>query len=106
MLLHDDDLPRSFRKLARVQELIIGRDGNTRGAVLKVPTKNGGTTTLRRPVQLLYPLELRCEIQPNQEEQISEEQQVERTPRQRPKRQAATEARDRINACLMELDDS
>ena len=62
MLLYDDSLPRSFWKLARVKELITGQDGSTCGAVLKVSTRSGGTTTLRRPVQLLYPLELGCKI--------------------------------------------
>lgn len=58
VLLYDDALPRSFWKLARVLELITGRDGKTRGAVVEVPAKNSGTTTLRRPLQLLYPLEV------------------------------------------------
>lgn len=63
MLLFDDSLPRSFWKLVRVAELITDRDGKTRGAVVKVPDRNGQTITLRRPLQLLYPLELRCKDQ-------------------------------------------
>lgn len=55
MLLYDDALPR---KLARVQELITGRDGKPRGAVVKVPAKSGGMTSLRHPLQLLYPPEI------------------------------------------------
>ena len=39
-----------------MQRLIIGRDGQTRGAILKLATKSGRLTTLHRPVQLLYPL--------------------------------------------------
>ena len=63
VLLYDDALPRSFWKLARVLELITGRDGKPRGAVVKVPAKSGGTTTLRRSLQLLYPLEIRQNFQ-------------------------------------------
>ncbi len=63
VLQHDDSLPRSFWKLARLVELITGRDGKTRGAVVKVPYRSGRTITLRRPLQLLYPLELRCKDQ-------------------------------------------
>ena len=63
VLLYDDALPRSFWKLARVQELITGQDGKPRGAVVKVPAKSGGMTTLRHPLQLLYPLEIKCRDQ-------------------------------------------
>jgi hypothetical protein len=60
VLLHDDSLSRSFWKLARVQELITGQDGKTRGAVVKVPASDGKITTFRRPLKLLYPLEIKC----------------------------------------------
>ena len=43
--------------MGRVQELIVGRDGKTRGAVLRL-TKNERCSTLSRPLQLLYPLEI------------------------------------------------
>ena len=61
VLLYEDSLPRGFWKLARVIELITGRDGRHRGAVIRVPTKDGRTTILRRPLQLLYPLEIKSE---------------------------------------------
>ena len=93
VLLYDDSLPRSF---CRVERLITGQDGSTHGAVLKVPTRSGGTTTLRRPVQLLYPLELGCKIQAKQTDLLSEEQISELPPRQHSVRQAATKARDRV----------
>ena len=56
VLVHDQDHPRGFWKMAKVQKLITGRDGQTRGAVLKVANKNGGHSTLQRPVQRIYPL--------------------------------------------------
>ena len=56
VLVHDQDHPRGFWKMAKVQKLIIGRDGQTHGAVLKVVDKNGRHSTLQRPVQRIYPL--------------------------------------------------
>jgi len=107
VLLYDDALPRSFWKLARVQKLITGRDGKTRGAIVKVPAKSGGTTTLRRPVQLFYPLEIKCKEQYEQRRESanqSNENEVMKLPTGR--RRAATEARERLKACLYELEDS
>ena len=57
VLVHEDSKPRGFWKLAKVESLIIGADGLTRGAVVKVAS-TGRPTVLRRPVQLLYPLEV------------------------------------------------
>ena len=37
ILVHDQDHPRGFWKMARVRKHITGRDGQTRGAVLKLP---------------------------------------------------------------------
>ena len=39
VLLHDQDHPRGFWKMAKVQKILSGRDGHTRGAVLKVASK-------------------------------------------------------------------
>jgi hypothetical protein len=54
--------------VARVEKLITGRDELVRGAVLKLPPKNGQQTTLQRPLQLIYPLEItQCESHPQRE---------------------------------------
>ena len=58
VLVHDQDHPRGFWKMARVQSLITGKDGVARGATLKVASKSGTPTTLQRPLQLLFPLEV------------------------------------------------
>ena len=60
VLVHDEHQPRGFWKLAQVKETIVGKDGRIRGAVLKLPAKDGRTTLLRRLLQLLYPLEINC----------------------------------------------
>lgn len=55
VLVNDPDHPRTFWKLARVMELITSSDGQVRGACIRV----GATgSTLRRPTQALYPLEI------------------------------------------------
>ena len=133
VLLYDDSLPRSFWKLVRVAELINGRDGKTRGAVVKVPDGNGHTTTLRCPLQSLYPLELKCKEQyeqPGESNESTEEPAVQPsepneqtiepavgtvvpsdqttgdrvTRAHRPLRRAAAEARDLVSAQLLDLD--
>jgi len=46
-------------RLGKVEELITGKDGEIRGANVKVLTKKGKPMYLNRPVQKLYPLEVR-----------------------------------------------
>ena len=61
VLVYDDSKPRGCWKLARVEELIVGRDGLTRGAVLRVASTSGRRAVIRRrPLQRLYPLEINC----------------------------------------------
>lgn len=45
ILVHDQDNPRRFWKLARLQSLITGQDGIVHGATLRVDSKNGTPTT-------------------------------------------------------------
>ena len=60
VVVRDPDLPRGFWKIARVTRLLTGNDGNHRGAVLRVAARGEQATTLQRPLQLLYPLEIHC----------------------------------------------
>ena len=57
VIIHDEDLPRSFWRLGRIRTLIVGRDGQTRGATVGVVGKNRRFSSLNRPLQRLYPLE-------------------------------------------------
>ena len=57
VVLEDQDKPRGFWRLARVEKLLAGKDGEVRGVEIRVSTLTGRPTTLRRPVQALYPLE-------------------------------------------------
>ena len=56
--LHEDNRPRGFWKLAKVESLITGTDGLTRGAAVRVHSSDKRCTLLRRPLQLLYPLKV------------------------------------------------
>ena len=58
VLLEDQDKPRGFWRLARVMKLLDSKDNNVRGAEIRLSTPTGRPTTLRRPVQALYPLEI------------------------------------------------
>ena len=58
VIVHSTKQPRGFWKLGRIKELLIGRDGEVRGAVLRVASKGLQATVLQRPIQLLYPLEV------------------------------------------------
>ena len=57
---------RSFWQLGIVEQLIAGRDGVVQGAKLRV-----GRSNVKRPVQLLYPLELSFDESNNQETAVT-----------------------------------
>ena len=69
--LFEDNLPRSQWRLGRVEQLIPGMDDNVRAAVVKVITKTGRAMTVKRPVQRLFPLEVREDV--TNDEQASDE---------------------------------
>ena len=58
VLVHDEDRPRGFWKLALVEDLITGSDGQVRGACIRTHSEGDRPNYLQRPVQLLYPLEV------------------------------------------------
>ena len=104
VIVHDEDQPRGKWRIGKVETLVTGSDGHVRGAVVRVKTKAGRLTRLRRPVQRLYPLEVRCRneepettISPRRAEpdpavsSVRPEQHPE-LRRDRPKRVAAIEA--------------
>ena len=61
VLLEDQDKPRGFWKLARVEKLLVGKDNKVRGAQVRVSAPK--PCTLRRPVQALYPLEVHYPVE-------------------------------------------
>ena len=58
VVVHNDNQPRGFWKLARVKRTITGRDGKTRAAAVRVTNSQGQPTMLHHPIQCLYPLEV------------------------------------------------
>ena len=113
VLIHDEDNPRGFWKIARVDRLISGRDGSVRGAALKVASKSGTPTTLQRPLQRLYPLEISsCDPQAQERSSEREKEPVtsshtqEPSAASRPLRKAAVKGRDRVKQwCAEDLVD-
>ena len=57
----DENETVSFGDIAvgKVESLISGADGQTRGSVVKLFSKKGRSVTIKRPVQRLYTLEIR-----------------------------------------------
>ncbi len=58
VIVHDESLPRGLWKLCRVQEVLTGRDGLPRGALVRVAVQRKQQKLLKRPLKLLYPLEI------------------------------------------------
>lgn len=54
VLIGEDNLPRQTWKMGRITELFPGRDGLVRSCNVQTSAGN----VLRRPVQLIYPLEI------------------------------------------------
>lgn len=50
VVVHDENLPRGLWKLGKIQEVIVGRDGEIRGATVKVASRNRQHSLLRRPI--------------------------------------------------------
>ena len=104
VLIHDQDHPRGFWRMARVQSLNTGKDGVVHGAALKVASKSGPPTTLRRLLQLLHPLEISSNSSitavTGPEGESTEQQMASETPEQeeppassRPQREASVRGR-------------
>lgn len=116
VIIHSDDQPRSMWKLGKVLELLTGRDGEHRAAVLQVAGQGRSAKRLQRPVQRLYPLESSVlEAQPRNpsmsrgDECAREERSVLTGPNPRPvppvrrsERVAGQIARDRLLAQALE----
>ena len=98
VIVHDENRSRSIWRLGRVMHLVRGNDGKVRGAKVKVAERGKKPTTLRRPIQKLYSIEIDNQnitqqkvdmgsttIQPQKEESIT----------QRPRRAAEINATEK-----------
>lgn len=106
VVVYSDKQPRSCWKLGRIERVFIGADGQKRAATVRV-SKNGRTSTLDRPIQHLYPLEIvsHADAVPERENdearESAEPETLPEQPASRPRRSAAIKARDRILAQAM-----
>ena len=109
--MHDEERPRGFWRLAKVEHLITGADGLVRGATIRVKPKSRRSSTLRRPIQLLYPLEIRSRNEPvaldsHGNSAVNHPDEVYKQPiqpRRNPRRLAAVESERRRRAWIQEL---
>ena len=58
VLIHDEELPRGQWRLGAIESLFKGIDGFIRAASVRTHSPGGQVTTLKRPIQRLYPLEV------------------------------------------------
>ena len=58
VILKNDTSNRMFWKLAKVEELLPGKDGNIRAAIIKVSNADRNPRLLKRSVKHLFPLEV------------------------------------------------
>ena len=121
MIVHDSTLPCGLWKLGRVQEVLNGRDGRPRAALVRLSSRDRQHIFLKRPLQLLYPLEIRTTemLEPNSKEMPTSNHNVYmpaapedgdvptlNVPERRPTRAAARKARETIGAWAEELNTS
>ncbi len=102
-MVYADDQLRSHWNLGLVEGVMVGADGEIRAANVRV-NKKGTSSVLNRPIQHLYPLEVRRSAEeddhadiPDPDEVCTEPQTELSTPRQS-RRAFGTRARDRILA--------
>ena len=96
VIVHDESLPRGHWKLGRITEVYSGSDGLPRSALVRVATRDRQHTLLKRPLKLLYPLEIN-QPEPRQEAEVAPELSVQPSespgPVRRPIRASANRAR-------------
>ena len=87
----DEPAPRTQWRMGRVLQLVKGRDGQVRGARLKVLSKAGKQSSVHRPVQRLIPFEIQEKSVVNDEEIQPEIEVPGAVSSARPRRKAAVE---------------
>ena len=80
-MLKNDSTSRAFWKLGKVEELIPGKDGNVRAAVVKVANNSGRLSHLRRVVQHLVPIDVKVQSEATATNEAQPTNQVTRPRR-------------------------
>ena len=104
VVIHDESRPRGLWRLGKIERLISGSDGHTRGAMVKVFSRKGRSTTINRPVPKLYPLEIRSTARKEELPVKATEDKRPEMKETRPRRAAAIEADNRRQSWIKELD--
>jgi hypothetical protein len=77
LIKDDKPAPHTQWRIGRVLELVRGRDGQVRGARLKVLSKAGKQSSVHRPVQRLIPFEIREKSTVNSANDVDAEEDSE-----------------------------
>lgn len=104
VVVHDEERPRGFWRLASADDLATG-------ATIRMNSKNHRSSTLRRPTQLLYSLDLKSEDESFASDDYGnpamsnagEGLQQPFEPSRNPRRAAAVESQRRRRAWIEEL---
>ena len=71
VIVHEDNQPRGFWRLARIESLIRGNDERVRAVFIRVQSKSCQPKVLKRPIQRLYPLEFMDSVDDKDEIDVS-----------------------------------
>ena len=80
VIVHEKSQPRAIWRMGKIEEVIKGIDGHIRGAVVRISKTN---SLIKRPINLLYPIEYKDSSSYDQDIPVKEVQH------QRPRREAA-----------------
>ena len=69
VIVQEDNVKRGYWKMAVVEELVAGRDGVVRGAKVRL-ARDGKTVFLSRPVQKLFPTEVKHDEGKNERKKV------------------------------------
>ncbi|KAL5490724.1 hypothetical protein EMCRGX_G015900 [Ephydatia muelleri] len=97
VLVYESSLPSTFWRLAKVEKLIKGTDGEIRGAFIRVKSRNS-STVWKRPIQHLYYLES-YQLEDKDKDEIAELEQPQ-SAHTRPRSIAAEVARKKIELLI------
>ena len=61
VIVYDENRARGLWRLGRVMSVVHGKDGNIRGATVRVAEQGKKPTSIRRRLQKLYPIEIRSQ---------------------------------------------
>lgn len=111
--MYDEGHLRGLWRLGNIEDVIQSADGGVRGVIVKVTSRKGHVKYIRRPIQHIYPLNVRNDSPTTEVDNVplidsgDHEPDVEECTQPgdshpRPVRRAAMQARDRIVGCLTE----